>query len=172
MLFSRSVMSDSLRSHGMQHARLPCPSPSSGACSNSCPLNQWCHPTISSAAIPFFCLQSFPASGAFLMSQLFTLGGQSIGVLASTSVLPMKIQDWFPLGWTGLISSQSNGLPRIFSYTSVQKIQFFSTQLFFILHLSHPYLTTGKTIAWTRWTIVGKVMSLLSYMLSKLVGWI
>ena len=106
LLFSRSVMSNSLWSHGLQHARLPCPSPSPGACSNSCPLNQWYHPTISSSVIPFSSWpQSFPASGSFPMSQLFTSGGQSIG--ASTSVLPMNIQDWFPLGLTGLISLQS-----------------------------------------------------------------
>ena len=104
--FSRSVMSNSVRSHGLQHARLPCPSPSPGACSNSCPLNRWYHPTISSSVIPFSsCPQTFQASGSFLMSRLFTSGGQSIG--ASTSVLPMNIQDWFPLGLTGLISLQS-----------------------------------------------------------------
>ena len=104
--FSRSVMSNSARSHGLQHARLPCPSPSPGACSNSCPLNRWYHPTISSSVIPFSsCPQTFQASGSFLMSQLFTSGGQSIG--ASTSVLPMNIQDWFPLGLPGLISLQS-----------------------------------------------------------------
>ena len=97
-----------LRPHKLQHARLPCPSPSPGTCSNSCPLIQWCHPTISSSVVPFsFRLQSFPASGSFLMSQLFAPGGQSIGASASASVLPMNIQDWFPLGWTGLISLQS-----------------------------------------------------------------
>ena len=108
LLFSCSVMSDSLWPHGLQHARFPCPSPSPGACSNSCPLSWWCHPTISSSVVAFsFCLLSFPASGSFLMSQLFTSGGQSIG--ASASVLPMNIQNWFPLGWTGLISLQSQG---------------------------------------------------------------
>ena len=126
-LFSCSVVSDSLRPHGLQHARLPCPSLSSGACSNSCPSRQWCHPTISSSFAPFFsCLQSFPASGSFLMSQLFTSGGQSIG--ASVSVLPMNIQDWFPLGLTSLISFQSKGLSRVFSNTTVPKHQFLSTQ--------------------------------------------
>ena len=99
--FSCSVVSDPLRPHGLQHARLPCPSPTPGACSNSCELNQWWHPTISSSVIPFSsCLQSFPASGAFPMSQFFTSGGQSIGVSASASVLPMNNQDWFPLGLT------------------------------------------------------------------------
>ena len=111
MLFSHSVMSDSLRPHGLQHARLPRPSPSPGACSNSCLLSQWCHPTISSSVIPCSsCLQSFPASGSFPVSQLFTSGGQSIGALASASVLLMNIRDWFPLGLTDLISFQSKGL--------------------------------------------------------------
>ena len=103
--FSCSVISDSLTPHGLQHARLPCPSPTPGACSNSCPLRWWCHPTISSSVVPFSsCLQSFPASGSFQMSQFFTSGGQSIGASASTSVLPVNIQDWSPLGWTGWIS--------------------------------------------------------------------
>ena len=103
--FSHSVVSDPLWPHGLQHTRLPCPSPAPGVYSNSCPLSRWCHPNISSSVIPFSsCLQSFPASGSFLMSQLFASGGQSIGVSASASVLPMKIQDWFPLGWTGCIS--------------------------------------------------------------------
>ena len=127
LLFGRSVMSDSLRPHGLQQARLPCPSPSPGSCSNSCPLNQWYHPTISSSIIFFSCPQSFPASGSFPMSQFFTSGGQSIGTSASASVFPMNIQDWFPLGLTGLISLQSKGFPRVFSNTTVQKHQFFST---------------------------------------------
>ena len=122
--FSCSVMSDSLRPHGLQHARLPCPSLTPGAYSNSWPLGWWCHPTISSSVVPFSsCLQSFPASGFFQMSQFFASGSQSIGVLASTSVLPMNIQDWFPLGWTGWISLQSKGLSRVFSNTTVQKHQ-------------------------------------------------
>ena len=128
--FSRSVMSDSLRPHEQQHARLPCPSPTPWAYSNSCPLSRWCHPTISSSVIPFsFCLQSFPASGSFPISQFFLSGGQSIGASASASVLPMNIQDWFPLGWTGLISLQAKGLSTVFSNTTVQKHQFFSAQL-------------------------------------------
>ena len=106
--------------YGLQHAGLPCPSPSPGACSNSCPLSQWCHPTISSSVIPFSsCPQSFPASGSFQMSRLFASDGQSIGTSASTSVLPMNIQDWFPLGWTGLISLMPKGLSRVFSSTTV-----------------------------------------------------
>ena len=109
--------------------RLPCPSPSPRACSNSCPLSRWCHPTISSSVVPFSCLQSFPASGSFPVSQLFTSGGQNIGVSASASVLPMNIQDWSPLGWTGRISLQSKGLSRVFSNTTVQKHQFFDAQL-------------------------------------------
>ena len=120
LLFSHSVMSDSLWPHGLQHARLPCPSLSTEACSNSCPLNWWCHSTILSSGIPFSsCLQPFPESGSFLMTQLFTSCGQSIE--ASASVLPMNIQDWFPLRLTGLISLQSKGHSRVFSNTTVQK---------------------------------------------------
>ena len=127
--FSGSIVSDSLRSHGLKHARPPCPSPIPGVYSNSCPLSWWCHPAISSSVVPFSCLQSFPASGSFQMSQLFTSDGQSVGVSASASVLPMNIQDWFPLGWTGWISLQSKGLSRVFSNTTVQKYQFFGAQL-------------------------------------------
>ena len=120
---------DSLRPHGLQHARPPCSSPTPGVYSNSCPLSWWCHPTTSSSFIPFSShLQSFPASGSFQMSQLFPSRGQSIGVSASTSVLPMNIQDW-SLGWTGWISLQSKGLSRVFSNTTVQKHQFFCTHL-------------------------------------------
>ena len=132
-----------LRPHGLQHARLPCPSATPGAYSNSCPLSQWCHPTISSSVVHFSCLQSLPASGSFPMSQFFTLGGQSIGVSASASVLPMNIQDWFPLGWTDWISLQSKGLSRVFSNTAVQKHQFFSTQVFVCLFVFYsPTLTS------------------------------
>ena len=128
--FSCSVVSNSLWPHGLQHARLPCPSTTPGACSNLCPLSQWCHPTISSSVVPFSsCLQSFSASRSFPMSQFFASGGQSIGVSASASVLPMNIQDWFPLGLTSLISSQSKGLSRVFSNTTIQKHQFSVTQL-------------------------------------------
>ena len=128
--FSLSVMSDSLWPHGLQHTRPPCPSPTPGVYSNSCPLSQWCHPTISSFVVPFSsCLQSFPASGSFQMSQLFTPGGQSIGVSASTSVLPMNIQDWSPSEWIGWISLQFKGLSRVFSNTTVQKYQLFGTQV-------------------------------------------
>ena len=161
-------MSDSLWPHGLQHARLPCPSPTPGACSNSCTLSQWCHPTISSSVIPLSSrLQSFPASGSFQMSQFFTSGGQSIGVSASASVLPMNIHDWFPLGLIAWMSLQSKGLSRVFSNTTVQKHQ--SSKAFFIVQLSHPYMTTRKTTALTRWTFVGKVMSLLFNILSRLV---
>ena len=128
--FSRSVVSDSLQPHGLQHARLPCPSPPPGVYPNSCPLSRWCHPAISSFVIPFSsCPQSLPASGSFPMCQLFSWGGQSTGVSASTSVLPVNTQDWSLLGWTGLISLQSKGLSGIFSSTTVQKHQFFSVQL-------------------------------------------
>ena len=127
--FSHSVVSNSLRPRGLQHTRPPCPSPTPGACSNSCPLSQWCHPTISSSVVSFSsCLQSFPESGSFPMSQFFASGGLSIGVSASTSVLSINIQDWFPLGQTGWISLQSKGLSRVFN-TIVQKHQFFGTQL-------------------------------------------
>ena len=119
--FSPSVMFDSMWPHGLQHAKFLCP---------SCPLGQWCHPTVSSSVTPFSsCLQSFPAAGAYPVSQFFTSGGQSIGVSASASVLPMNIQDWFPSGRTSWISLQSKGLSRVFSNTAVQKYQFFSAQL-------------------------------------------
>ena len=127
--FSRSVTSDTLWPHGLQHARLPCPSPTPGACSDSCLSSRWCHPTISSSVITFSCLQSCLASGSFPMSQFFASGGQSSVASASASVLPMNIQDWFPLGWTGWISLQSKGLSRVFSNTTVEKHQFFGAQL-------------------------------------------
>ena len=254
-------MSNSLGPHGLQHTRLPCASPTPGAYSNACPSSQWCHPTISSSVVPFSsCLQFFqPASVSFPMSQFFISGGQSIGISASASVLPLNIQDWFPLGWTGWLSLQSKGLLKVFSNTTVQKYQFFGTQLsfgegygtplqysclenpmdggawwaaahgvaksrtwlrdfpftfhfhalekemathssvlawripgmvepgglpsmglhrvrhdwsdlvaaFFRVQLSHPYMTTGKTIALTRQTFVSKVMSLLFNMLFR-----
>ena len=128
--FSLSVLSDSLRPHGLKHTRPLCPSPTPTVYSNSCPLSQWCHPTVSSSVIPFSShLQSFPTSVSFQMSQLFASGDQSIGVSASASVLPVNIQDWFPLRWTGWISLQSKGLSRVFSNTTVQKHQFFGAQL-------------------------------------------
>ena len=127
-LFSCSVMSNSLQPDGLQHTRLPSRSPPPGVCSNTCPLIQWCYPTISSSVIPFSsCLQSFPASGLFPVSQFFASDGQSIGVSASESVLPMNIQDWFPLGWTGWISLQSERLSRVFSNTTVWKCPFLGT---------------------------------------------
>ena len=128
--FSHSATSNSLQPHELQHTRLPCPSPTPKAYSNSCPSSLWCHPTISSSVVPFSShLQYFPASGSFHMRQFLASGGQSIGVSASASVLPRNIQDWFPLGWTGWIPLQSKGLSRVFSNTTVQKHQFFSTQL-------------------------------------------
>ena len=154
--FSCSVVSDSLRPHGLRHARPPCPLPTPRVYSKS--LSRWCRPIISSSVIPFSsCLQSFPASGSFQMSQLFTLGGQSIGVSASASVLSMNIQDWSPLGLSGLISLQSKSV-----------LQHHSSKPS-IFWCSHPYMTTGKTIALTSWNFVGKVMSLLFNMLSRLV---
>ena len=129
--FSHSVVCDYLLPHELQHTRPPCPSPTPRVYPNSCPLSRWCHSTISLSSVILFssCPQSFPASGSFPMSQLFTSGGQSIGVSASTSVLPTNAQDWSPLGWTGWISLQSKGLSRVFSNTTVQKHQFFGAQL-------------------------------------------
>ena len=128
--FSCSVVSNSLWPHESQHTRSPCPSPTPGVYPNSCPSSQWCHPAISSSVVPFFsCPQSLSASGSFPMSQLFTSGGQSIGVSASASVLPVNTQDWSPLEWTGWIALQSKRLSRVFSNTTVQKHQFFGTQL-------------------------------------------
>ena len=122
--FSRSVVSDSLRPHGLQHARPPCPSPAPGVYWNSCPSSWWCHPTISSSVVPFSsCPQCFPASGSFPMSQLFSSGGRRTGVSASASVLLLKIQDWSPLGWTGWICLLSNRLSRVLSNTTVQKLR-------------------------------------------------
>ena len=136
--FSRTVVSNSLQPHESQYARPPCPSPTPGVYSNSCPSSQWCHPAISSSVIPFFsCPQSLPASGSFPISQLFAWGGQSIGVSALESVVPMNTQDWSPLGWTGWIFLQSQGLLRVLCNTTVQKHLFFGTQL-----SSSPILTT------------------------------
>ena len=155
-------MSDFLRLHGLQNTRLLCPSLSPRVCSNSsCLLSQWCHPTILSSVIPFSsCLQSFTASGSFQMSQFFQSGGQSTGVSASASVLPMNIQGWFPLGWTGWISLLSKRLSRVFSGTTVWKHQFFGSQPSLRFN-SHLYMTTGETIALTIWTFVGTVPCLL-----------
>ena len=168
--FSHSVMSNSLWPHGLQHARPPCPSPTPEACSSSCPSSWWCHPTTSSSVIPFFlCLQSFPESGSLQMSELFASDGQIIGVSASTSILPVSIQDWFPLGWSGWFSLQSKGLSRVFSNTMFNSSSILQRLSFFIVQLSHPYMTTAKTIALTWRTFVGKVTSLLFNMLFKLV---
>ena len=157
-MFSHSVVSDSLRSHGLQHVRPPCPSPTPGVYSGSCPLSQWCHPTISCSVVPFSShLQSFPASGSFQISQFFTSGGQTTGVSASASVLPMNTQDWSPLGWTGWISLQSKGLSKSLLQHRTSKASILRHSAFFIVQLSHPYTTTGKTIALTRWTFVGRV---------------
>ena len=134
-----------LQPHGVQHTRLPCPSPTPRSCSNSCPWTRWHHPTISSSVVPFSShLQSFPVSGSFPVSQFLPSGGQSIRVSAAASVLPMNIQDWFSPGWTGLISSQPKGLSRVFSITTVQRHQFFSAQLLYGLTLTsiHDYWKT------------------------------
>ena len=160
-------MSNSLLPHGLQHTRLPRPSPTPGAYSNLCPLSRWCHPTISSSVVPFSSrLQSFLVS--FSSESALRIRWPKYWSF-SFSINPSKeYSDWFPLGWTGLISLQSKGLSRIFYNTAVQKHQFFGTQLS-LVQLSHLYMTTGKTIALTKWTFVGKVMSLLFNMLSRLV---
>ena len=158
-------MSSSLQPHGLQHARPPCPSPSPRAYSNSCPLSQWCHPTISSSLVPFSsCLQSFPASESFPMSWLFTSGGQSIGASASAPILPMTIQDWFPLGLTCLISfpkdsQESSPIPQFESIN-------YSASAFFMVQLSQLYVTTGKTIALSKQILASKEVSLLFNTLS------
>ena len=156
--FSHSVMSDSLWTYGLQLARLPCPSPTLGAgmsIESVMPSNHLilCHPLLLRPL-------SFPASGSFPVSQFFTSGSQSIGVSALASVLPMNIQDWFPLGWTGLTYLQFKGLSRVFFNTTVQKHQFFGSASF-IVQLSCPYITIGKNMVLTRWTFVSKLMSLL-----------
>ena len=168
--FSRSVVSGSLRPCEPQHARPPCPSPTPGVHTNPCPWSRWCLPAISSSVVPFSsCHQSFPESGSSQMSQLFTWGGQSIGVSASASVLPMNTQDWSPLGWTGWISLKSKGLFKSLLQHHSSKASILQRSAYFIVQLSHPYMTSGKTIALTRLTFVGKVMSLLFNMLFRLL---
>ena len=166
-------MSDSLRPHEWQHTRPSCPSPTPGVYSNSCPPTQWCHPAISSSVVPFSsCPQSLPASGSFPMSQLFTWGDQSIGVSASASVFPMNIQDLSPSGWTDwldLLAVQGT-LKSLLQHHS-SKASLFWCSGFFTVQLSHPYTTTGKSKALTRWTFVGKIMSLLFNVLSRYLGW-
>ena len=164
--FSHSVMSKSLWLHGLLHARIPCPSPTPGACSNPCPLSLWYHQTISFSVVPFSRLQSFPATGSFPMSQFFTSDGQTTGVAAS--VLPMNIQDRFPLGLTGLLFAVQGTLKSLLQHHS-SKASVRWCSAFFKVQLSHTYMTTGKTTALTRWTFVGKVMSLLFNMMSRLV---
>ena len=160
-------MSDSLRPRGLRHARPPCPSPTPGAYSNSCPSCRWCHPTISSSVVPFSSsLQSLPASGSFQVSRFFASGGQSIGVSVSASVLPMNIQDLFPLGWTDWISLQSKGLSRVFSNSTVKSINSSALSFLYSATLTsiHDYWINHSL---TRWTFVGKVMSLLFNTLSR-----
>ena len=168
--FSCSVVSDSLRPDELQYTRPPCPSPTPRVYPNSCPLSQWCHPAISSSIVPFSSYpQSFPGSGSFQMSQLFASDGPSIEVSTSTSALPVNTQDWSPfrMDWLDLLAVQGN-LKSLLQYHS-SKASFLQLSAFFTVQLSHPYITTGKTIALTRWTFVGKVMSLLFNMLSRLV---
>ena len=152
--FSCSVVSDTLWPHGLQHTRPPCPSPAPGVYPNSCPLSQWCHPTISSSVIPFSSrFQSFPASGSFQMSQLFASGGQSIGVSASASVLSMNIKGWFPLELTGWSSLQSKETLKSLLQHHSSKAPILWRSAFFMVQLSHTYMTTGTTITLTRWTL-------------------
>ena len=156
---SHSVVSDSLRPHESQHARPPCPSPTPGVYSNSCLSSQWCHPAISSSVVPFSCLQSFPASESFPMSQLFSWGGQSTGVSALASVLPMNTQDWSLLEWTDWISLQSKGLSRVFSNTTVQKHQFFGVQLLTNLRFSTPGCVCEQSLK-LQWNRQGRIEQL------------
>ena len=164
-------MSNSWWPHGLPHTRLPGPSLSPGVCSNSCPLSWWCRPTISSSVALFFCPQTFPASGSFPGSWLFASDGQSIRASASASVLPMNIQDWFPLGWTGWISLQSKELSGVFSSTTIQKYQFFSIQPSLWSSSQLLYMTSRKTIALIIWTFVSKLMFLLFNMLCRFVSY-
>ena len=158
--FSRSVVSDSLWPHRLQHTRPPCPSPTPRVYSNSCPLGQWCHPIILPSVIPFSSrLQFSPESGFFQMSQLFAPGGQSIGVSASTSVPEMNTQDWFPLGWTGWISLQLQRTLKSLLQHHSSKASILRCSAFFIVQLSHLCMTTGKTIALTRWTFLASNVS-------------
>ena len=166
--FSHSVISDSLQPHGLKHARRPCPSPIPRVYSNSCPVSWWCHTTIPFSVVPFSShLHSLPASGSFQMSQFFTSGDQSIG--ASASVLPMDIQGWFPLRWTGCIHFLVvQGTVKSLFQQHNSKASVLWHSAFFTVQLSHTSIATGKTTALTRWNFVGKVMSLLFNMLSKL----
>ena len=173
LLFSCSVLSDYLRPHGLQHSRLPCPSLSPGACSNSCPLSWWCHPTILSSVAPFSsCAQSFPASGSFPMSHLFASGGQGIGASVLASVLPNNIQDWFPLELTALIFLQSKGLSTVFSNTTVQKHQFSGTQssLWSSSHI-HTWLLE-KVISLLFNTLSRFVIAFLPRRIHLLISWL
>ena len=167
--FSRSVVSDSLRPHESQHARPPCPSPTPGVHSDSCPSSQWCYPAISSSVVPFSsCPLSLPAWESFPMSQLFTWGGQSTGVSALASFPPKKSQGWSSK-WTGWISLKVQGTLKSLLQHHSSKASILQHSVFFRVQLSHPYMTRGKTIALTRRTFVGKVMSQLLNMLSRLV---
>ena len=163
-------MSNSLQPHGLKHARLPCSLLTPRAYSNSCPSSQWCQPTISSSVIPFSShLQSFPATGSFQMSQFFSSGDQSIGVSASASILPMNIQDWSPLGWTWFDLFGVQGTFKSLLQHHSSKASILHCSAFSLVQLSHPYMITGKTIAFTRWTFIGKVTFLLFNMLFRLV---
>ena len=170
--FSHSVVSDSLQPHGLQHARLPCPSPTPRACSDLGLSSQWCHPTISSSVIPFSsCLQYFPASGSYPVNQLFASGGQSIRVSASASVFPVNIQDWFPLGWTGWISAIQGTVKSLLQHHS-SKASILWCSDFFMVQLSHPHMTTGKTIALTKGTLSRFEITFLPKRKCFLISWL
>ena len=165
---SHSVVANFLWPHGLQCARLPCPSPTPGACSNSCPSSWWCRSTISILCHPLlFLLSIFPSTRVFSNKSILHIRWPNYWSFSFRSVFPMTIQDWFPLGWTGLISLQSKGLSRVFSNNS--KTSILQCSAFFMIHLSHPYMTTGKTVALTIWTYVSKVISMLFNMLSRFV---
>ena len=169
LCFRFHIISHSLWLHELQYARLPCPSPTPGVYPNSCPLSRWCHLSNSSSVIPFSSyLESFLTSGSFQMRQLFATGSQNIGVSASTLVLPVHIQGWFPLWWTGWLHAVQANLKSLLQHHS-SKASVLWHSAFFIVQLSHPYMTTGKIMILTRWTFVGKVMPLLFNMLSSLV---
>ena len=169
LLFSCSVVSDSSQLRGLQHTRLPCPSLSPRVCSNSCPLSRWCHRTISSSVTPFSYPLSLPTSGSFPVSQLFTSHGQSIGASASASVLPMNIQEWFPLGLTGFYLLTIQGILKCLLQHHNTKALVLQHSAFFMVQFSHPYMTTGRNIALTRWIFVSKVIYLLFNVLSRFV---
>ena len=169
--FSHSVVSDSLWPHGLQYARLPCPSPTPGACSNSWSSSRWCHPTISSSVIPFSCFQCFPASRCFPMCQFFVSGGQSIGSSASASVLPMNIQDWFPLGWTGWISLQSKRPKSLLQHHS-SKASVLWCSASFTVQILYPNMTIGISLLNYQWAFCFPLINFLKMLPEQFVTYL